>query len=228
MSDKNNASQKAKNPLLVGWNTPANLVTYARIVLVLVYIVLTVMAGPEGRNDLTLRWVAAVLFIVAASTDKIDGYLARSRNEVTELGKLMDPIADKLLMCSALIVLSAFSEFPLAWVITVLFLVREIGITVMRFFVIDTGGKVIAAAWPGKLKTVFQSIALSFYMVPMWSLAGANAGANGVYTGWVRWYYLLAYALLVVALVLCLYSGYEYLKGVFARPTASADSKDAR
>ncbi|MDK7090502.1 CDP-alcohol phosphatidyltransferase family protein, partial [Escherichia coli] len=77
----------------------------------------------------------AILFIVAASTDKLDGYLARRYNQVTELGKLIDPIADKLLICGAFIVLSIQGE--IWWWVTILFLVREIGITVMRFFVID-------------------------------------------------------------------------------------------
>ncbi|PJM72589.1 CDP-diacylglycerol--glycerol-3-phosphate 3-phosphatidyltransferase [Bifidobacterium primatium] len=213
MSESND-SENVRHSLLEGWNTPANLVTFARIILVVVYIALTVLAGPEGHADLTLRWVAAVLFIVAASTDKIDGYLARSRNEVTELGKLMDPIADKLLMCSALIIFAAFGEFAWAWPITILFLIREIGITVMRFFVMERpGGKVIAAAWPGKLKTVFQSVSLSMFMVPMWSLSGVIA--PGV--DWATWYYGLAYVLLLVALVLCLYSGYVYLRNTFGR-----------
>ena len=79
--------------------------------------------------------------------------MARKYNQVTELGKLMDPIADKLLTCGTLIVAAIFNEFGnavLGWVVTALFLIREIGITIMRFFVIDTGGKVIAASQAGK------------------------------------------------------------------------------
>ncbi|PLS30489.1 CDP-diacylglycerol--glycerol-3-phosphate 3-phosphatidyltransferase [Bifidobacterium margollesii] len=222
MAEKNNPGEHGGSSLLEGWNTSANLVTYARIILVVVYIVLTVMAGPSGRDDVMLRWIAAVLFIVAASTDKVDGWLARRNNEVTELGKLMDPIADKLLMCSALILLSIFGEFAWAWVITILFLIREIGITVMRFFVMEQpGGKVIAAAWPGKLKTVFQSISLSMYMLPAWSL-GATAGRGGLPAMVVDGYYLVAYVLLLVALVLCLYSGFVYVRGTFFRGRTEA------
>ncbi|PJM75236.1 CDP-diacylglycerol--glycerol-3-phosphate 3-phosphatidyltransferase [Bifidobacterium simiarum] len=216
MAEKNNPDERSKPSLLEGWNTSANLVTYARIVLVVVYIVLTVMAGPSGRDDVTLRWASAVLFIVAASTDKVDGWLARRNNEVTELGKLMDPIADKLLMCSALILLSAFGEFTWAWAITALFLIREIGITLMRFFVMERpGGKVIAAAWPGKLKTVFQSIALSMYMLPAWTLGQTVEHPEYLPAAVVNGYYLVAYVLLLVALVLCLYSGFVYVKGTF-------------
>ena len=131
-----------KSSLFDGWNAPPNLVTYSRIVLVVIFLTLDILAGAWGENNLTMRWVAAVLFIIAASTDKIDGWMARKYNQVTEMGKLMDPIADKLLTCGAMIVCSAFGE--LGWWVTILFLIREIGITVMRFFVMERpGGKVI-------------------------------------------------------------------------------------
>lgn len=124
-----------KSSLFDGWNAPPNLVTYSRIVLVVFFLTLDILAGAWGENNLTMRWVAAVLFIIAASTDKIDGWMARKYNQVTEMGKLMDPIADKLLTCGAMIVCSAFGE--LGWWVTILFLIREIGITVMRFFVME-------------------------------------------------------------------------------------------
>ena len=121
---------------------------------------------------------AMILFIIAASTDKIDGWMARKYNQVTEMGKLMDPIADKLLTCGAMIVCSAFGE--LGWWVTILFLIREIGITVMRFFVMERpGGKVIAAAWPGKLKTVFQCVGLSMLLLPFWSLGNGKPRRSG-------------------------------------------------
>ena len=102
-----------KSSLFDGWNAPPNLVTYSRIVLVVFFLTLDILAGAWGENNLTMRWVAAVLFIIAASTDKIDGWMARKYNQVTEMGKLMDPIADKLLTCGAMIVCSAFGE--LGW-----------------------------------------------------------------------------------------------------------------
>lgn len=208
--------EQAKKSLLDGWNSPPNLVTYARIALVVVFLILDIAAGAWGVGSLPMRWVAAVLFIVAASTDKIDGWLARRNNQVTELGKLMDPIADKLLMCSALIVASAYGELP--WWATILFLVREVGITVMRFFVIDSGGGVIAAAWPGKLKTVFQSVGLSLLLIPLWSLV-PGSDANPI---WLDVYYWLSYALIYIALVLCLYSGAVYVINTFSKPKKTA------
>lgn len=141
--------EERKSSLLDGWNAPPNIVTFSRIVLVVIFLALYVMAGAWGTKNTTMRWVAAIIFIIAACTDKLDGWMARKYNQVTELGKLMDPIADKLLTCGTLIVAAIFNEFGnavLGWVVTALFLVREIGITIMRFFVIDTGGKVIAAS----------------------------------------------------------------------------------
>ena len=216
----------SKQSLLEGWNSAPNIVTYARILLVLLFLGLLIAAGAQPTAGLAgfgdaplpagdetdrigLRWGAAVVFLIAASTDKLDGWLARRTNTVTELGKLMDPIADKLLVLSALVVLSVFGE--VSWWITVLFLVREIGITGMRFLVIDTGGKVIAAAWPGKLKTLFQSIALTMLLAPVWTLGESAVNPDYLPAVYVHGYYALADALLLLALVLCWYSGIEYV-----------------
>lgn len=202
--------EERKPSLLDGWNSPPNIVTFSRIVLVIIFLTLYIKAGAWGVNDTVMRWIAAVIFIVAACTDKLDGWMARKYNQVTELGKLMDPIADKLLTCGTLIVAAVFNEFGnvvLGWVVTVLFLVREIGITVMRFFIIDTGGKVIAASQAGKYKTLCQCIGLAMLMLPMWSLADGMAATPL----WMTVYYTITYALIYLALILCLYSGGEYL-----------------
>ena len=110
----------------------------------------------------------------------------------------------------------------LGWVVTALFLIREIGITVMRFFVIDTGGKVIAASQAGKYKTLCQCVGLAMLMLPMWSLAdGMNATPL-----WMTIYYTITYALIYLALILCLYSGGEYLVNTFGGRKKAA--KEAR
>ena len=206
---------KRKSSLLDGWNAPPNLVTFSRIILVIVFLVLYVKAGAWGVDNVAMRWAAAVIFIIAACTDKLDGWMARKYNQVTELGKLMDPIADKLLICGTLIVAAAFNEFGnqiLGWVVTALFLIREIGITVMRFFVIDTGGKVIAASQAGKYKTLAQCIGLAMLMLPMWKLAGDSLQPTPL---GMTVYYTITYALIYLALILCLYSGGEYLVNTF-------------
>lgn len=213
-TDNKERQESTGSSLLDGWNAPPNLVTYSRIVLVVIFLGLYIAAGPWGVNNTAMRWTAAVLFIIAASTDKLDGWMARKYNQVTELGKLMDPIADKLLTCATLVVAAAFGELGptvLGWIVVALFLLREIGITVMRFFVIDTGGKVIAAQWPGKLKTLFQCIGLSMLLLPFWQFAGGT-GNNPM---WLTIYQFLTYLVIYIALALCLYSGGIYLINTF-------------
>ena len=122
----------------------------------------------DGGADGPLRWWAAVLFIVAIATDGIDGWLARRYDIVTDLGKLLDPIADKVLTGFAFIGLSILGELP--WWITIVVLIREVGITVHRLIV--ASDHVVAAAWMGKLKTLAQAVALSLALLPLWTLVG--------------------------------------------------------
>lgn len=147
-----------------------NAITIARIPLAILFVILLVLGGPLGADDLTLRWVAAVLFIVGISTDWVDGYLARRYDIVTDLGKLLDPIADKLLTGAGFIGLAILGEIP--WWMVVLILIREWGITIHRLMIADE--HVVAAAWMGKLKTVVQAVALSWALLPFWLLIGVQ------------------------------------------------------
>lgn len=138
----------------------ANALTVARIVLV-PFFAAALLVG-DG-DEVGWRLVAAGIFLVAAITDRIDGDIARRSNQVTDLGKLLDPIADKLLMGTALVLLSVLDELP--WWVTVVVLVREIGITVMRFFLLRY--LVLPASRGGKIKTVLQSVAIGLYLLPL-------------------------------------------------------------
>ena len=204
--------------MLEGWNSPPNLVTYARIVLVLIFMWFNIAAGPWGQENHAYRWVAAALFALAAATDKLDGWMARTYHHVTELGKLMDPIADKLLICSALVIASAFGE--ISWIVTALFLVREIGITVMRLLVIDHSGQVIAASRSGKYKTLTECLGLGLLLFPVWTLSPGTATPM-----WLTVYYTVTYALIYIALILCLYSGADYLVHVLKSRNALTDKE---
>ncbi|XVQ13346.1 CDP-diacylglycerol--glycerol-3-phosphate 3-phosphatidyltransferase [Spirillospora sp. CA-255316] len=137
------------------WNI-ANVLTLARIALVPVFVWLLFMDGDGWRL------AAFAVFAIASITDKIDGDLARKRNIVTDFGKIADPIADKALTGAALISLSLLGE--LWWWVTGTILVREIGITVLRFVVIRYG--VIPASKGGKLKTMLQVIAIGLFILP--------------------------------------------------------------
>ena len=172
------------------WNLP-NIITVVRILLApLFFWMLLADNGADGA----LRWWAAALFIVAIATDGVDGAIARKYNLVTDLGKLLDPIADKILTGAALIGLSILAELP--WWVTLVILVREIGITVFRFFMLSD--RVIPASRGGKLKTIAQSVAISLALLPLWLVFG----------DWIHWVNGITMA---IALVLTVYTGIEYL-----------------
>jgi CDP-diacylglycerol--glycerol-3-phosphate 3-phosphatidyltransferase len=146
----------------------ANMLTVARIVLVPVFLVLVVVSG---MTDSGWRIAAAVAFVIASLTDYVDGWIARSRNLVTSFGKVADPIADKALTGTALVLLSAYGV--LAWWVTIVILVREWGVTALRFWVIRHG--VIAASRGGKIKTTLQILAIAWFLVPFpdrWEMVG--------------------------------------------------------
>lgn len=141
------------------WNI-ANALTGVRILLVPLFAVLLLI--DEGRLD-GFRWLAAAVFVLASVTDRLDGDLARSRGLVTDLGKVMDPIADKALVGAALIGLSMIDE--LWWWVTILILAREVLITLLRFAVIRHG--IMPASHGGKLKTTLQIVGISILVVPL-------------------------------------------------------------
>ncbi|KXT74264.1 CDP-diacylglycerol--glycerol-3-phosphate 3-phosphatidyltransferase [Streptococcus sp. DD10] len=137
-----------------------------------------------------LRVIAAILFAVASLTDYLDGYLARKWNVVTNFGKFADPMADKLLVMSAFIMLIELNLAP-AWVIS-LIICRELAVTGLRLLLVETGGTVLAAAMPGKIKTFSQMFAILFLLLN-WSFLGQIT--------------------LYIALFFTIYSGYDYFKG---------------
>jgi CDP-diacylglycerol--glycerol-3-phosphate 3-phosphatidyltransferase len=117
----------------------------------------------EDGTDAASRIGAVVLFILAMITDYVDGKIARDRGLVTSFGKIVDPIADKALIGTALIGLSILDQVP--WWVTVVILIREIGVTVLRFVVIRHG--VMPAGRGGKTKTVLQTVTLVLLMLPL-------------------------------------------------------------
>jgi CDP-diacylglycerol---glycerol-3-phosphate 3-phosphatidyltransferase len=134
----------------------ANALTVLRLVLVPVFVTCLVIGGADWR------FAALAAFIIASVTDLLDGRIARSRGLVTDFGKIADPIADKALTGSALITLSALGQLP--WWVTVVVMVREVSVTLLRFWVIRKG--VIAASRGGKVKTLLQMTAIGLYVLP--------------------------------------------------------------
>ncbi|WP_458778973.1 CDP-diacylglycerol--glycerol-3-phosphate 3-phosphatidyltransferase [Arthrobacter sp. D3-16] len=175
------------------WNLP-NVLTMLRIALVPFFVWFLIADAPGLQSEAgPWRWAAAAAFAVAIYTDKLDGDIARSRNLVTDFGKIADPIADKLLIGSALVMLSVLGELP--WWVTVVILVREWGITALRFFVIRYG--VIPASRGGKLKTVVQTAAIFLYLLPLAAIMP-----------WLSW---AAFAVMMVAVLITVWTGVEYV-----------------
>lgn len=137
------------------WNI-ANMLTMSRLLMIPVFVWLCLAPGWQAQ-----LW-AAIVFVIAAITDRIDGHLARTRGLITDFGKIMDPIADKALVISALLLLSLEGIVP--WWVTGVIVFRELGITVLRFFMIRRA--VMAASKGGKIKTTLQIVFLVGLLVP--------------------------------------------------------------
>jgi CDP-diacylglycerol--glycerol-3-phosphate 3-phosphatidyltransferase len=137
----------------------ANVLTLVRMVLVPVF---ALMVLASGMTDVEWRIAAGATFVLASITDYVDGWVARSRNLVTSFGKVADPIADKALTGTAVVLLSLYDQ--LAWWVTIVILVREWGVTALRFWVLRHG--VIPVSRGGKIKTALQILAIGWYVLP--------------------------------------------------------------
>ena len=155
-----------------------NVLTIGRILFIPLFILILTLGHSQGSHLL-----AAIIFAV-------DGYLARKWNVVSNFGKFADPMADKLLVMSAFIMLIELGMAP-AWVVAII-ICRELAVTGLRLLLVETGGTVLAAAMPGKIKTFSQMFAIIFLLLH-WNLIGQ--------------------LLLYIALFFTIYSGYDYFKG---------------
>ena len=187
--------------------TPANVVTVVRICLVPAFVVALLSPWPQwmGLVDFTDQaksLVAAGVFILISCTDWVDGYLARSRGEVTDFGKFMDPLADKILVAAALLALVELQALP-SWPVLII-LAREFIVSGVRM-VAASRGEVIAASWYGKAKTVFQIVAIVLFIVKDGLELPDAAAAMGSPL------YVTSWAVMVVALVLTIVSMADYL-----------------
>lgn len=182
--------------------TISNIITISRILLVPVFVAALLAPWPEwlGVNGMfsedAKRYVAAGLFILISCTDWLDGYLARSRNEVTDFGKFMDPLADKILVAAALIALVELGALP-TWVVLVI-LAREFIVSGVRMMA-ATKGVVIAASMIGKFKTVFQMIAIVLFTVKDSHMIGSFSVALSDTLWVVSWLVMLVAVGLTIA-----------------------------
>ena len=186
----------------------ANKLTIFRIILVPVMAIIPYLNLKGDFLGLPLTYFfMELIFIVASITDKLDGYIARSRNQVTTFGKFLDPLADKILVLTAMVLLVELGKIP-AW-IPIIVLAREFIVSGYRLVAVEKGGQVIASSIWGKLKTVTQMIAIilvmfdknSFWDCFKGSLTGADYAIN-----------LISTILLLISVVATIFSGADYLK----------------
>ncbi len=170
----------------------ANIITVVRILMAPLFFVLLLA---DDHADGSLRVWAAVIFVVAILTDSLDGFLARRQDLVSDFGKIVDPLADKVLTGGAFIVLSVLGELP--WWVTILILVREVGITVYRFVALRD--RVIPASRGGKLKTLLQGVALTLALFPLWNLLG-------------DWIHVVNTVVMTLAFLATILSGLDYVR----------------
>jgi CDP-diacylglycerol---glycerol-3-phosphate 3-phosphatidyltransferase len=189
----------------------ANIITIARILLIPVFLVLLLSGIPEPYGDIA----AAAVFILAAATDKLDGYVARRNKQVTTLGQFLDPLADKLLIAAALIALVSQDRVA-AWVAMVI-IAREIAVSVLRIIGISQGVSIPADRY-GKLKTVLQIVYVVYVLVPTHRIADFILAPAWLET-------LVVDTLIAVVVVVTLWSGVRYFmnaRGVIRMPGSSS------
>lgn len=177
-----------------------NKLTIFRIILVPIMVIITFF-------DIDIKWILVdAIFIIASLTDKLDGHIARSRNLVTTFGKFLDPIADKILVLAAMLVLVEAAKLP-AW-IPIIVLFREFIVSGYRLVAVEKGGKVVAASVWGKLKTVTQMVALVLAIIDPNAF---GACFTGILSGFSFWYNLIVTILMIISVVATIFSGVDYI-----------------
>ena len=207
-------------------NTP-NKLTIFRILLVplmvIIFLINTYIYIPGEILGIPLYAIILdILFIIGSITDKIDGYLARKNNEVTTFGKFLDPIADKILVISAMIILVEMKTIP-SW-IPIIIITREFAVSGYRLIAVEKKGNVIAANKWGKIKTVTQMIAIIIafldkygfgkFIFRVGSIAETYNNSAGIYMTMPQLIINIAMTVfMVICVIATIFSGYEYLKG---------------
>ncbi len=193
----------------------ANKLTIFRMILVPFFVIVgylgtTGVLPGEMLGIPTYLWIMNIIFIIASITDKLDGYIARSKNMVTTFGKFLDPLADKILVLSALVMLVEFGKIP-AW-IPIIVLAREFLVSGYRLVAVEKGGKVVAASVWGKLKTVTQMIAIILVFLDKYNFADfirQGAMQMGTFSYTLN---IITTVLLTISVIATIFSGYDYLK----------------
>ena len=185
-----------------------NKLTLFRIILVPIMVIVSFFDIPGSFLGIsTTMWIMELIFIIASITDKLDGYLARKNNQVTNFGKFLDPIADKILVVAAMILFVEMGRLP-AW-IPIIVLFREFIVSGYRLIAVEKSGNVIAASIWGKLKTVTQMLGLIIALIDVNSfgkfLDGSLSGINLIIN-------IASTMMLLISVIATIFSGWEYIK----------------
>lgn len=188
-----------------------NKLTIFRIILVPLMVIIPYL-GIEGTfNQIPITFlIMDAIFIIASITDKLDGYLARKNNQVTTFGKFLDPLADKILVLSAMLILVESQTFKLPVLIPIIVLAREFIVSGYRLVAVEKGGKVIAASNWGKLKTVTQMIAIIFAFIDTNHFGSCFSGNL---QGMALVLNVFTTSMMILQTIATVFSGYDYLKG---------------
>ena len=186
----------------------ANKLTIFRIILVPIMVIIPFLGIQGSWNYIPYEWIIIdLIFIIASITDKLDGSIARKRNEITTFGKFLDPIADKILVLAAMIMLVEAGKLP-AW-IPIIVLFREFLVSGYRLVAVEKGGKVIAASIWGKIKTVTQMIAIILMCI---DVNGYFGMLKGHLTRFDLVLNILTSTFMTIAVIATVFSGWKYIK----------------
>ena len=187
----------------------ANKLTIFRVILVPIMVIFAYLPiGGKVYGVAVTMLIMDAIFIIASITDKLDGYIARSRNQVTTFGKFLDPLADKILVLSAMVILVQMGKLP-AW-IPIIVLAREFIVSGFRLIAVEKGGIVIAASVWGKLKTVTQMIAIIFAFV---DIGGFFSFTYTNLTGGHLAINIISSVMMAISTVATIFSGWNYVWG---------------
>ena len=185
-----------------------NKLTIFRIILVPIMVIIPFFNIQGKVLGIPITYlIVDLIFIIASITDKLDGYIARSTNQVTTFGKFADPLADKILVLAAMIMLVEITRLP-AW-IPIIVVAREFIVSGYRLVAVEKGGKVIAASIWGKLKTVTQMIAI---ILAFLDNNAFGAFFSGNLTGFALGLNIVTTILMLVSVIATIFSGWDYLK----------------
>lgn len=186
-----------------------NKLTIFRIILVPIMVIIPFLGITNTFLGIPISWlIIDAIFIIASITDKLDGYLARKNNQITTFGKFLDPLADKILVLAAMVMLVEMQKLP-AW-IPIIVLAREFVVSGYRLIAVEKGGQVIAASKWGKLKTVTQMIAITLAIVDLHAFGecftGDLKGGDLILN-------LAVTIMMIIQTIATIFSGVDYLKG---------------